>query len=101
MSSSKKPSTHAKGTTRRWSAHVMQTSNALDLEPGVFKLSSPRQVAESLMRSARASHRRKGSPFRSAMSMLVFFINRGGKGLSAERKRVLEAAKDELRRMKS
>ena len=76
----------------------MQTSDAMDLESGVFKKSSARQVALSLKRSAERSHRRKSSPFRSAMSMLNFEINRGGKNLSAAQKRVLENAKGELRK---
>jgi hypothetical protein len=76
----------------------MQTSDAMDLEPGVFKKGSARQVALSLKRSAETSHRRKSSPFRSAMSMLNFEINRGGRNLSAERRRVLNNAKTELRR---
>jgi hypothetical protein len=82
----------------RWSAAVMAKSDAMDLEKGVFKLRSARQVALSLKRSAEASHRRKSSPFRSAMSMLNFEINRGGKNLSAERRRVLNQAKVELRK---
>jgi uncharacterized protein DUF3175 len=76
----------------------MQKSDAMDLEPGVFKKSSARQVALSLKRSAERSHRRKSTPFRSAMSMLNFEINRGGRNLSAERKRVLQNAKSELRK---
>jgi Protein of unknown function (DUF3175) len=77
----------------------MRTSNALDLESGVFKLRSARAIAASLKRSALASRRRKSEPFRSAMSMLNFHINRSGRGLSAERRRTLERAKVELRRM--
>lgn len=77
----------------------MAHSDAMDLEEGVFKSRSARQVALSLKRSAEASHRRKSTPFRSAMSMLNFEINRGGKNLSAERKRVLNQAKVELRRV--
>jgi hypothetical protein len=92
----------SKGTKRKagkkWSARVMQTSDALDLESGIFKKRSARQVALSLKKSAEASHRRKSSPFRSAMSMLNFEINRAGKGLTAERRRVLNQAKVELRR---
>lgn len=84
---------------RKWSAGVMAHSDAMDLEEGVFKSRSARQVALSLKRSAEASHRRKSTPFRSAMSMLNFEINRGGKNLSAERKRVLNQAKVELRRV--
>ena len=84
---------------RRWSAGVMARSNALDLEEGVFKKRSARQVALSLKRSAEASHRRKSEPFRSAMSMLNFEINRGGKNLSAEQRRVLNQAKVELRKV--
>jgi uncharacterized protein DUF3175 len=76
----------------------MRTSDAMDLESGVFKKRSARQVALSLKKSAEASHRRKSTPFRSAMSMLNFEINRAGKGLSAERRRVLNQAKVELRK---
>lgn len=82
---------------KRWSQRVSKTSDALDLEPGVFTLQSPREIAESLRRSAEASTRRKSDPYRSAMSMLCFYINRAGSKLSAERRRVLERAKDELR----
>ncbi len=76
----------------------METSDALDLDAGVFKLDDPRRIARSLKRSAERSRRRKAEPFRSAMSMLNFYINRGGRNLSASRKRVLGRAKDELRR---
>jgi hypothetical protein len=82
---------------RRWSQHVTETSNALDLEPDVFRLKDPRAIARSLKRSADRSQRRKSDPYRSAMSMLTFYMNRAGKNLNAEQRRVLEAAKDELR----
>jgi hypothetical protein len=84
--------------TRRWSQHVTETSNALDLEPDVFKMGA-KEMARSLKRSADRSMRRKSSPFRSAMSMLVFYENRAGTGLSAERKKTIDAAKDELREL--
>jgi hypothetical protein len=77
----------------------MRRSNALDLEPGVFTRRSPRAVAQSLKRSAEHSKRRKSAPFRSAMSMLVFHLNRGGKGLPRAQRDVLERAKDELRKL--
>lgn len=80
-----------------WSHKVMETSDALDLQQGVFKLDDPKAIARSLKRSAEHSKRRKAEPFRSAMSMLTFFINRGGKNISAKQKRTLEKAKDELR----
>jgi hypothetical protein len=83
---------------RKWSAKVMERSDAMDLESGVFKKRSARQVALSLKRSAERSSRRKAPPFRSAMSMLNFEINRGGKNLSPERRRVLNQAKNELRK---
>ena len=76
----------------------MQRSDALDLEPGVFTRRTARAVALSLKRSAERSQRRKSSPFRSAMSMLNFHINRSGRTLTAERRSVLNRAKDELRR---
>lgn len=72
-------------------------SNALDLEAGVFALDDPRRIARSLKRSAEASDRRKAPPFRSAMSMLAFYINRAGSNLPAARRKLLEQAKDELR----
>lgn len=88
-----------KGKGKRWSQKVTETSHALDLEAGVFSLDDPREIALSLQRSAEASEHRKVEPFRSAMSMLNFYINRAGKKLPAERRRCLEAAKDELRRL--
>ena len=87
------------GPNSRWSQHVTLTSNALDLEPKVFASRSPRTVAASLKRSAERSRRRKGTAFQSAMSMLTFYINRAGKILSPERRRVLSEAKTELRRL--
>jgi hypothetical protein len=82
----------------KWSQKVMAQSDAMDLQSGVFKLKSARAIASSLKKSSEASHRRKASPFRSAMSMLNFEINRAGKNLSAERIRVLNQAKLELRK---
>src|ERR1700758_2820492 len=84
-------------TPRRWSQRVTQTNNALDLDRGVFMLASPRRIALSLKRSAERSRRRKASPFQSAMSMLNFYINRAGSGLSQKQKAVLTRAKSELR----
>jgi hypothetical protein len=75
----------------------MESSDALDLERGIFKDDDPKKIARSLKRSAERSHRRKADPFRSAMSMLTFYINRAGHNLGARRRRVLERAKDELR----
>lgn len=98
MSKSRKITARRKRTTnRRWSQRVTETSDAMTLEQGVFKKGSPKAIARSLKRSAERSHRRKSAPYRSAMSMLTFYINRGGKGLSTSRKRTLEKAKDELR----
>jgi hypothetical protein len=82
---------------RRWSQDVTEGSNALDLEAGVFALKDPKRIARSLKRSAQRSARRKAPPFRSAMSMLVFYINRAGANLARVQRRRLEAAKDELR----
>jgi hypothetical protein len=82
---------------KRWSQRVTERSNALDLDPGVFTRTDPRGIARSLKRSADRSRRRKVDPYRSAMSMLTFYINRAGKALSQTRRRRLEAAKDELR----
>lgn len=87
----------AKKRGKRWSQRVTTRSNALDLEPGVFTKQEPRQIARSLKRSAERSRRRKSDPYRSAMSMLTFYINRAGKQLSKTERTRLEAAKDELR----
>jgi translation initiation factor 2 alpha subunit (eIF-2alpha) len=84
-------------TNKRWSARVTKHSNALDLEPKVFRSRSSRKIALSLKRSADRSKRRKAKPYQSAMSMLNFYINRAGKNLPKTRKRTLERAKDELR----
>ena len=83
----------------RWSQRVTDTSDAMDLDPGVFKLGSAQAIAQSLKRSADKSHRRKTTPYASAMSMLTFYINRAGKDLSKTQKQVLEDAKDELRKL--
>jgi len=92
----KKP---ADSPDRLWSGRVTRTSNALDLEAGVFALDDPRKIARSLKRSAEASTRRKSDPFRSAMSMLTFYMNRAGSTLPEERRVVLDKAKGELRRL--
>lgn len=86
-------------TKQRWSKEATERSNALDLERGVFALENPRKIALSLKRSAERSMRRKAEPFRSAMSMLNFYINRAGKNLSKTRRATLERAKDELREL--
>jgi hypothetical protein len=83
---------------RRWSQRVTRESDALDLSKGVFTGKDPKRIAASLKRSAERSRRRKADPFRSALSMLTFYINRAGKNLPAERRRTLMRAKDELRR---
>lgn len=82
----------------KWSAEVTEKSDALTLEEGVFESDDPEKIAASLKRSAEKSHRRKSEPFRSAMSMLTFYINRAGKNLPASQKKVLEQAKVELRK---
>ena len=87
----------AKRGARRWSKHVTETSDALDLKGGVFTLHDPKKIAASLKRSAEHSKRRKANPYRSALSMLTFYINRAGKNLPASRRKVLDRAKDELR----
>ena len=83
---------------RKWSQDVTENSDAMDLKEGVFKQRSAKKIADSLKHSAENSHRRKSSPFRSAMSMLTFYINRAGDQLSDSRRRTLEKAKDELRK---
>jgi Protein of unknown function (DUF3175) len=89
----------AENKPERWSQRVTETSNALDLAPGVFSWDDPLKIAMSLKRSADSSERRKTSPFASAMSMLNFYINRAGRKLPAQQREVLEKAKDELREL--
>jgi len=84
---------------RLWTARITKESNVLDLEEGVFTWDDPRKIALSLKRSAEGSPHRKAPPFRSAMSMLVFYINRAGKNLDKDRLRILEQAKEELRKL--
>lgn len=84
---------------RKWSAKVTENSDALDLEENIFELKDSKKIASSLKKSAEKSHRKKSGPFRSAMSMLTFYINRAGKNLEPEQKEILEQAKDELRKL--
>lgn len=86
-------------SSKKWSGYVTAHSVALDLEEGVFTWDDPTEIAESLKRSAEVSVRRKAAPFQSAMSMLNFYINRAGKNLPPQRRKVLEQAKFELRRI--
>lgn len=88
----------AKAASKRWSARVTKTSNALDLDRWVFTWKDPKRIARSLRRSAQQSKRRKADPYRSALSMLTFYINRAGKNLPATRRKILKQAKNELRR---
>ena len=83
---------------KKWSADVTEHSDAMDLEPHIFESDDPKKIADSVKRSAEHSHRRKGSPFQSAMSMLTFYANRAGKNLPEAKKKVIEKAKDELRK---
>jgi hypothetical protein len=93
-------SRQAPGTERkRWSGKVTRESHALQLEDGVFTWKDPAKIARSLQKSAEASTERKATPFRSAMSMLVFYVNRAGKNLDPEQRAILEQAKRELRRL--
>ena len=86
-------------TEQKWSQDVTEHSNALDLDDGVFTKDDPREIAQSLKRSAEHSKRRKGTAFQSAMSMLTFYINRAGRDLDDTQRKVLERAKDELREL--
>lgn len=92
-------SSPSKSGRQGWSGEVAKTSIALDLEEGVFTWSDPKRIAASLKQSAEESTRRKADPFQSAMSMLNFYINRAGKNLKPERKKILEQAKIELRKL--
>jgi hypothetical protein len=88
----------AKKSTRRWSAGVTKHSDALDVRQGVFTWKDPKRIAASLKRSAETSRRKKAGSYRSALSLLTFYINRGGRNLTAAQRRVLMRAKDELRK---
>lgn len=87
-----------KTAIKRWSARVTKESNALDLDPGVFTWADPKRIAASLRRSAQRSRRRKAGSYRSALSMLTFYVNRAGKNLSGKKRKTLQRAKGELRR---
>ena len=84
---------------KKWSQEVTQHSNALDLEKGVFTWDDPRKIARSLKKSAEASARRKAGPYQSAVSMLNFYINRAGKNLDENQKKILDQARQELRKL--
>jgi hypothetical protein len=92
---------HARSTPRntntRWSHHVMETSDAMDIEHDIFKTGSAQEIANSLKNSSTHSNRRKGTPFQSAMSMLNFYINRAGRNLPKSRRNTLDVAKKRLR----
>ncbi len=85
--------------SKQWSQHVTETSDALDLKQGVFALDDPKKIARSLKASAEHSDRRKSDPFRSAMSMITFYVNRAGHNLPDTQLKILNAAKDELRKL--
>ena len=84
-------------TAAKWSKEVTDRSNALDLERAIFKQKSPKRIAASLKDSAEHSERRKSDPYRSAMSMLTFYVNRAGAQLQPDEMDKLEKAKEELR----
>jgi Protein of unknown function (DUF3175) len=86
-----------KPAPKRWSQHVTRESDALDLRKGVFKLTSAKKIASSLKRSAERSSRRKSGVYRSALSMLTFYINRAGRNLPKTQRARLERAKVELK----
>jgi len=94
---------HAAASARkgagRWSGNVTRTSHAMDLEPGVFRGNDPRRIAASVKRSAERSKTRKANPYRSALSMITFYINRGGRNLPAAKKAILQRSKEELKRL--
>ncbi|MET1056919.1 MAG: DUF3175 domain-containing protein [Pedobacter sp.] len=97
MKTKEKKSANKKGD-KKWSADVTENSDAMDLKENIFESKSAVKIAKSLKESAENSERRKSGPYRSAMSMLTFYINRAGKNLPAAQKEVLENAKDELRK---
>lgn len=97
--SSPKKKSAKKSAPKKWSKKVTETSNAMDLEKDVFKQKNPKAIAKSVKRSAEKSKRKKAGPFQSAMSMINFYENRGGKNIKAGQKKVLDKSKDELRKL--
>ncbi len=97
--SSSKKAAPKKAAPKKWSQSVTEQSDAMDLEKDVFKLKDPKKIAESIKRSAEKSDRKKAGPFQSAMSMINFYENRGGKNISASQKKVLDQSKEELRKL--
>jgi hypothetical protein len=93
------PKKAKKAAPKRWSKKVTETSNAMDLEKDIFKSKEPKKIAKSVKHSAEKSKRKKAGPFQSAMSMINFYENRGGKNLSAAQKKVLDKSKNELRKL--
>jgi hypothetical protein len=94
---SKTRTSAGKSHGRKWSAQVTKTSDAMNLERGIFKSRDPKKIARSVKRSSEASHRRKTNPYRSAISMISFYENRAGKNLSAKKRKTLQRAKTELK----
>ena len=97
-SKKEKRSPAKKAAPRKWSKHVTEHSHAMDLEKDVFKIKDPKKIAASVKRSAEKSKRKKAGPFQSAMSMINFYENRGGKNIPASQKKVLDRSKKELRK---
>jgi len=97
-SARRKSAAKRKASPKRWSQRVTQKSDALDLKRGVFTLRDPKRIAASLKRSAERSSRRKAGAYRSALSMLTFYVNRAGKTLPKTQRERLERAKVELKR---
>ena len=87
-----------KEAPKKWSKPVTEHSDAMDLEPDVFKSKDPKKTAASVKRSAEKSSRKKAGPFQSAMSMINFYENRGGKNISTAQKKILDQSKEELRK---
>jgi hypothetical protein len=86
-----------RATGKRWLGRVTRPSHAMDLKPGVFTSNDPKKIAASVLRSAKRSHRRKADPYRSALSMITFYVNRGGRNLPPRKKAILQQAKRELK----
>ena len=88
-----------KKAAKKWSKPVTEHSNAMDLEKDIFKSKDPKEIAASVKKSAEKSKRKKAGPFQSAMSMINFYENRGGKNITASQKKILDESKDELRKL--
>jgi hypothetical protein len=81
----------------KWSQAVTENDHPFGLPAGLFKSDDPDKIAAALQRSAEDPERNSSDPYRTAMSMLDFYMNRAGRNLSASERAALEKTKTLLR----